>query len=124
MELDILSLSDNRRNKVIKESLFAYFFSLRRKLKMHNINKVCYNMSYCPVSYLNASHVVEVSAGGSGRLAAPNWPQRAPPRSALRTRLVAPHHNTLSLAFTATTLATNDQDWPCGNDIGWIEVSC
>lgn len=69
------------------------------------------------------SHVVEVASGVGGRLAAPNWPQLAPARAALQTRLIAPHQHTLTLAFTATTLvASGEEPWPCGEGSGWIQV--
>ncbi|KAH9644611.1 hypothetical protein HF086_001992, partial [Spodoptera exigua] len=96
---------------------------LRLRIKTgENVTGQGFLAFYKTISYLNASHVLEVASGVGGRLAAPNWPQLAPARAALRTRLVAPHQHTLTLAFSATTLvATGDGLWPCGVGSGWIQ---
>lgn len=75
------------------------------------------------VSFLNVSHVVELGDVRSGRVAAPNWPQRAPPRASMRIHLLAPHHHTLTLAVLRATLVQKSSEWPCGDGEGWIEVS-
>ncbi|XP_063382141.1 cubilin-like [Cydia fagiglandana] len=71
---------------------------------------------------INVTHTLELHHVRSGRLSAPNWPRAPPPRFTLRTRLIAPHDHTLSVAFAKTTLASGEEPWPCGEGRGWIEV--
>ncbi|XP_037294854.1 uncharacterized protein LOC115449546 [Manduca sexta] len=96
---------------------------LRLRLRTgENITGQGYLAHFKTVSFLNVSHVLELGGVRSGRIAAPNWPQRAPARSTLRTRILAPHHNTLTLTFASTVLVTSGESWPCGDGNGWIEV--
>ncbi|XP_013171904.1 PREDICTED: cubilin-like [Papilio xuthus] len=112
-------------SKILTNGLFVSQSEIMRlRLRTgENVTGAGFLALFKTVSYLNLSHVLELSDRSSGRLSAPNWPGSPPLRAKISTRILAPHGHTLSVAFAKTRLvAPPSKTWPCGEGKGWIEV--